>query len=137
MIKKQKGKVVSVFSKKQKGDTTNHLVVSNENTFYIKVPYEYPFSIGDDALRRKVKELIEEYNKIYRATNLIVYIQKGEFQDSIKSKVADLENLINQGNNELSRRTNERILKKSLWISAMTLFIAATSCAVTVCRLIK
>lgn len=108
------------------------LTVSTGNPLYIEVPYEYPFSMKDDDLRKKVKEFIDEYNQMYRATTSEIYIKKGRYQNPILSKIEDLESLINQGNNELSRRTNEKILIGTLVVAGLTLFVTIVSCVVTI-----
>lgn len=121
MVKNKKNKIKA-----------NYLPISDESAFHIKIPYEYPFSMETKILRQEVDDLIKKYNKIYRATNLIIYIQKGEYQDGVKSNVEDVERLINIGNNELSRRVNESILNKSFWVALITLFVAIVSCVVTI-----
>ena len=71
------------------------------------------------------------------ATNLTLYINKGEYQNGIVSKIEDVEHLISIGKNELSRRTNDLILKKSLTISICTLAIAFISMVVTIISIFK
>ena len=117
--------------KKYNQEKSKYLPMSDETTFHIEVPYEYPFSMKTEELRTHVRNLIERYNKIYRATNLKIYIQKGCYQDGIPSKVEDVEYLINIGNNELSRRVNEKILKCSFVVAIITLIVAIVSCIVT------
>lgn len=117
--------------KKYNQEKYKYLPMSDETTFHIEVPYEYPFSMETEELRTHVRNLIERYNKIYRATNLKIYIQKGCYQDGIPSKVEDVEYLINIGNNELSRRVNEKILKCSFVVAIITLIVAVVSCIVT------
>lgn len=100
--------------------------------YQIKVPYEYPFSMSDTDLLASIQKLEINYNESYRATNLTLYINKGEYQNGIVSKIEDVEHLISIGKNELSRRTNDLILKKSLIISKWTLAIAIASVIVAV-----
>lgn len=123
--------------KKHNQKKSKYLPMSDETTFHIEVPYEYPFSMETEELRTQIKVLIERYNKIYRATNLTIYIQKGCYQDGILSKIDDIEYLINIGNNELSRRVNEGILKKSLRISRITLGVAIVSCFIALYPLVR
>ena len=105
--------------------------------YQIKVPYEYPFSMSDKDLLASIQKLEINYNEIYRATNLTLYINKGEYQNGIVSKIEDVEHLISIGKNELSRRTNDLILKKSLTISICTLAIAFISMVVTIISIFK
>lgn len=105
----------------------NFLPVVDGNGYAIKVPYEYPFSMSDKDLLLSIQKLEENYNEIYRAPNLTIYIYKGEYQNGLLSKIEDVEYLISMGKNELSRRTNDSILKKSLTISKYTVVIAFIS----------
>ena len=122
--------------KKHNQKKSKYLPMSDETTFHIEVPYEYPFSMEMEELRTHINSLIERYNKIYRATSLTIYIQKGCYQNGIPSKIEDVEYLINIGNNELSRRVNEEILRKSLRISRITLGVAIISCLIAIYSLI-
>lgn len=65
--------------------------------YQIKVPYEYPFSMSDKDLLASIQKLEINYNEIYRATNLTLYINKGEYQNGIVSKIEDVEHLISIG----------------------------------------
>jgi hypothetical protein len=105
--------------------------------YQIKVPYEYPFSMSDNDLLDNIKDLEKKYNDIYRTTNLTLYISKGEYQNGIVSKIEDVEHLISVGKNELSRRTNDLILKKSLIISKWTLAIAIASVIVAIISIFR
>ena len=78
-------------------------------------------------LQQQVRDFIETYNKIYGAINLIIYIQRGRYQNGVLSKIEDVENIINQGNNELSRRTNEKILRWSLLVAIISCVVAIVS----------
>ena len=123
--------------KKHNQKKSKYLPMSDETTFHIEVPYEYPFSMETKDLRTQIKVLIERYNKIYRATNLTIYIQKGCYQDGILAKIEDVEHLINIGNNELSRRVNERILNRAFVVAVITLGVAIVSCLVTIYPLVN
>lgn len=105
--------------------------------YQIKVPYEYPFSMSDKDLLDSIQKLEINYNEIYRATNLTLYINKGEYQNGIVSKIEDVEHLISIGKNELLRRTNDLILKKSLAISKWTLAIAFVSAVVAIISIFR
>lgn len=105
--------------------------------YQIKVPYEYPFSMSDNDLLDNIKDLEKKYNDIYRTTNLTLYISKGEYQNGIVSRIEDVEHLIIIGKNELSRRTNDLILKKSLEISRWTLSIAVVSLIVAIISIFR
>ena len=125
------------FKKSLKRNLNNDFLPAVDGGGYqIKVPYEYPFSMSDKNLLASIQKLEINYNEIYRATNLTLYI-KGEYQNGIVSKIEDVEHLISIGKNELSRRTNDLILKKSLIISKWTLAIAIASMIVaiiSICR---
>ena len=126
------------FLKKSKEPLNNDcLPAVNGNGYQINVPYKYPFSMSDKDLLANIQKLEANYNEIYRATNLTFYITKGEYQKGIVSKIEDVEHLISIGKNELSRRTNDLILKKSLAISKWTLAIAFVTMAVTIGSLFK
>lgn len=126
------------FKKSLKRNLNNDFLPAVDGGGYqIKVPYEYPFSMSNKNLLASIQKLEINYNEIYRATNLTLYINKGEYQNGIVSKIEDVEHLISIGKNELSRRTNDLILKKSLIISKWTLAIAIASMIVaiiSICR---
>ncbi len=124
------GKILKKSS--NRNSNNNFLSAVDGEGYSIKVPYEYPFSMSDEDLLISIQKLEVNYNEIYRATNLILYISKGEFQNGMISKIEDLEYLISMGKNELSRRTNDLILKKSLAISKWTLAIAVISAVAAV-----
>lgn len=130
--------VDKLFKKSSKKNLNNgFLPAVNGKGYQIKVPYEYPFSMSDKDLLASIQKLEINYNEIYRATNLILYINKGEYQNGIVSKIEDVEHLIGIGKNELSRRMNDLILKKSLIISKWTLAIAIASvivAVISICR---
>lgn len=127
-----------LFKKSSKRNLNNDFLPAVDGCGYqIKVPYEYPFSMSDKDLLASIQKLEINYNEIYRATNLILYINKGEYQNGIVSKIEDVEHLIIIGKNELLRRTNDLILKKSLIISKWTLAIAIASvivAVISICR---
>lgn len=101
-----------IFKKSSKKNLNNDFLPAIDGGGYqIKVPYEYPFSMSDKDLLASIQKLEINYNEIYRATNLTLYINKGEYQNGIVSKIEDVEHLISIGKNELSRRTNDLILK--------------------------
>lgn len=127
-----------IFKKSSKKNLNNDFLPAIDGGGYqIKVPYEYPFSMSDKDLLASIQKLEINYNEIYRATNLTLYINKGEYQNGIVSKIEDVEHLISIGKNELSRRTNDLILKKSLTISIYTLAIAFISMVVTIISIFK
>lgn len=127
-----------IFKKSSKKNLNNDFLPAIDGGGYqIKVPYEYPFSMSDKDLLASIQKLEINYNEIYRATNLTLYINKGEYQNGIVSKIEDVEHLISIGKNELSRRTNDLILKKSLIISICTLAIAFISMVVTIISIFK
>ena len=96
------------FKKSLKRNLNNDFLPAVDGGGYqIKVPYEYPFSMSDKNLLASIQKLEINYNEIYRATNLTLYINKGEYQNGIVSKIEDVEHLISIGKNELSRRTND------------------------------
>lgn len=127
-----------IFKKSSKKNLNNDFLPAIDGGGYqIKVPYEYPFSMSDKDLLASIQKLEINYNEIYRAANLTLYINKGEYQNGIVSKIEDVEHLISIGKNELSRRTNDLILKKSLTISICTLAIAFISMVVTIISIFK
>ena len=127
-----------IFKKSSKKNLNNDFLPAIDGGGYqIKVPYEYPFSMSDKDLLASIQKLEINYNEIYRATNLTLYINKGEYQNGIVSKIEDVEHLISIGKNELSRRTNDLILKKSLTISICTLAITFISMVVTIISIFK
>ena len=93
--------------------------------------------MSDNDLLDNIKDLEKKYNDIYRTTNLTLYISKGEYQNGIVSRIEDVEHLIIIGKNELSRRTNDLILKKSLEISRWTLSIAVVSLIVAIISIFR
>lgn len=122
-----------IFKKSSKRNLNSDFLPAVDGRGYqIKVPYEYPFSMSDKDLLVSIQRLEINYNEIYRATNLTLYINKGEYQNGIVSKIEDVEHLISIGKSELSRRTNDLILKKSFVISICTLVIAIASVVVAV-----
>ena len=127
-----------ILKKSLKRNSNNDFLPAVDGRGYqIKVPYEYPFSMSDKDLLASIQKLEVNYNEIYRATNLTLYINKGEYQDGLVSKIEDVEHLISIGKNELSRRANDLILKKSLAISKWTLAIAFVSAVVAVISIFR
>ncbi len=111
---------------------SNVLPAVDGNGYSIKVPYEYPFSMSDVDLLEAIQKFEINYNEIYCATNCHFYIYKGEYQNGTLSKIEDIEHLISIGKDELSRRTNDKILKQSLTISKWTLAIAIISVIIAI-----
>ena len=107
---------------------------SKNNTFNIKVTYEYPFSMNDNDLRKAVDYLIKQYNEVYTSIAPTIYIRDGEHQDGKTSTINDICILIDRGNNELSRRTNEKILKRSFVVTVVTLGVAVVSCITAIVK---
>lgn len=86
------------FKKSLKRNSNNDFLPAIAGGGYqIKVPYEYPFSMSDKDLLASIQKLEINYNEIYRATNLTLYINKGEYQNGIVSKIEDVEHLISIG----------------------------------------
>lgn len=125
--------------KESSNENSNNVSLSaiDGRGYQIKVPYKYPFSMSDKDLLASIQKLEINYNEIYRTTNLTLYISKGEYQNGIVSKIEDVEHLISVGKNELSRRTNDLILKKSLIISKWTLAIAIASVIVAIISIFR
>ena len=124
-----------IFKKSSKKNLNNDFLPAVDGGGYqIKVPYEYPFSMSDTDLLASIQKLEINYNESYRATNLTLYINKGEYQNGIVSKIEDVEHLISIGKNELSRRTNDLILKKSLIISKWIAIASVIVAVISMCR---